>query len=67
MPVTGSAIPLTRQIRGEYLESSGLRLTAAQAQKLWNLDQVECVRVLHALVSVGFLRQARDGTYVRSN
>jgi len=29
---------VVQHIRGEYLESPGLRLTAWQIQRLWNLD-----------------------------
>ena len=57
--------PLT-QIQGEYLESTGLRLTVQQAQRLWGLDHTECIALFQALVDSGFLRQANDGTYVRS-
>ena len=60
-PVT----PLT-QIQGEYLESTGLRLTVQQAQRLWSLGHCECLALLQELVDRGFLRQANDGTYVKS-
>ena len=30
---------LLGRIRGEYLEMPGLKLTLAQAQRLWGLDQ----------------------------
>jgi len=60
-PVT----PLLR-IQGEFLESAGLRLTPQQAQRLWGLDRCECLALLQELVDIGFLRQASDGTYVKS-
>jgi hypothetical protein len=28
-----------RRVKGEYLEMPGLRLTPAQAQRLWGLDR----------------------------
>ncbi len=54
-----------RRIRAEYLEMPGLKLTAAQAQRLWGFDPVQCEVLLAKLMAVGFLRRMRDGTYVR--
>jgi hypothetical protein len=42
----------------------GLRLTPAQAQRLWNLTRSECERLLHALVDSRFLKLTRDGSFV---
>jgi len=56
---------ILRRIRGEYIEMPGLRLTAAQAQRLWGLDRAACDAVLGALVGVQFLFRNRDGAYVR--
>jgi hypothetical protein len=55
-----------RRIRGEYLEMPGLRLTAAQAQRLWNLDRPTCENLLGTLVTSRFLQQTRDGSFVRA-
>ena len=55
-----------RRVQGEYLEMPGLRLTTAQAQRLWNLDRVECDRLLSKLVDAKFLFRTRDGAFVRS-
>jgi len=55
-----------RRIQGEYLEMPGLRLTRAQAQRLWGLDRAACDAALVALVETGFLFRNRDGAYVRS-
>lgn len=46
---------LHARIRGEYHEMPGLRLTVAQAARLFNLEPSRCARVLHALVSDGAL------------
>lgn len=54
-----------RRIRGEYLEMPGLRLTAAQAKRLWNLDQEQCEVLLSALVDAHFLRHTPDGGFIR--
>jgi hypothetical protein len=54
-----------RRVRGEYLEMPGLRLTMAQAQRLWNLDHGTCELLLDNLVSQHFLSRTRDGSFVR--
>ena len=54
-----------QRIRGEYLEMPGLRLTTAQAQRLWGIDQVTCVMMLEALVEARFLSRTGDGAFVR--
>ena len=40
-----------RRVQGEYLEMPGLRLTRAQAQRLWGLEQSMCDALLGALGS----------------
>jgi len=52
------------RIRGEYLEMPGLRLTTAQAQRLWNLDRRTCELLLGTLVESRFLQKTRDGSFV---
>ncbi len=44
----------------------GLRLTKAQAQRLWGLDPGTCEHVLQALKQTRFLAETRDGSYVLS-
>jgi hypothetical protein len=56
---------LMRRVRGEFLEMPGLRLTRAQAQRLWGLDQERCAEVLQTLVDTKFLHRRGDGTYAR--
>ena len=51
-------------VRGEYLEMPGLRLTRAQAQRLWAIDIDTCDAVLTTLERYGFLRCTRGGDYV---
>ena len=53
------------RIRAEFLEMPGLRLTGAQARRLWGLDQVVCEALLGALVEAKFLFQTRDGAFMR--
>lgn len=54
-----------RRVQGEYLEMPGLRLTTAQAQRLWGLDRADCDRLLSKLVDAKFLFQTRDGAFMR--
>lgn len=56
-----------RRVQGEYLEMPGLRLTLAQAQRLWGLDRTACDTLLGALVDAKFLFRTRDGSFVRSD
>lgn len=56
-----------RRVQGEYLEMPGLRLTTAQAQRLWGLDRTACDTLLGALVDAKFLLRTRDGAFVRSD
>lgn len=55
-----------RRVQGEYIEMPGLRLTPAQAQRLWGLDRAACDALLRALVDAKFLFRTRDGAFVRS-
>ena len=55
-----------RRVRGEYIEMPGLRLTTAQAQRLWGLDRAACDALLGALVDAKFLFRTRDGAFMRS-
>ena len=54
-----------RRVQGEFLEMPGLRLTEAQARRLWNLDQASCAALLGALVDAKFLFRTRDGAFMR--
>jgi hypothetical protein len=54
-----------RRVQGEFLEMPGLRLTEAQARKLWGLDASSCAALLGALVDAKFLFRTRDGAFMR--
>jgi DNA-binding IclR family transcriptional regulator len=43
----------------------GLKLTPAQAQRLWGLDREACDRLMTDLVTLGFLARTPDGAFVR--
>ena len=47
--------PLLGRLYGEFVEMPGLRLTLAQAKRLWGLDEPTCVRLLDRLVEFGLL------------
>jgi DNA-binding IclR family transcriptional regulator len=53
------------RITREYEEQPGLRLTPAQAQRLWGLDGPTCRTALTALVDAGILRRSPDGQFAR--
>ena len=57
---------LVRRIEGEYREMPGLRLTCAQAQRLWALDRATCASILDALVERRFLTCGADDRYRRA-
>lgn len=56
-----------RRVQGEYIEMPGLRLTSAQAQRLWGLDRAACDTLLGRLVEDKFLFRTRDGAFVRTD
>lgn len=61
--MTSLDLLLTR-IRGEYQEMPGLRLTFAQACRLWQIDPETCHAVLQQLVDDRFLFRTSDDAYV---
>jgi hypothetical protein len=54
-----------QRVQGEFLEMPGLRLTEAQARRLWGLDKASCEAALAALVDARFLFKTRDGAFMR--
>ena len=54
-----------RRVQGEFLEMPGLRLTEAQARRLWGLDPTACAALLNTLVDAKFLFRTRDGSFMR--
>jgi len=55
-----------RRVQGEFIEMPGLRLTQAQAQRLWGLDPTACSALLKILVDSNFLFRTRDGAFMRA-
>ena len=56
---------LVERIRAEYIEQPGLRLTEAQASRLWRLDEPTTRYALHELTGASFLQRSEDGRYAR--
>ena len=65
--VAEQSLDVLRRVKGEYIEMPGLRLTIAQAQRLWGLDRAVCDALFGALVDAKFLFRTRDGAFVRSD
>ena len=55
MPAQQPLDEVLQRVQGEYIEMPGLRLTTAQAQRLWGLDRAACDALLDALVDAKFL------------
>jgi hypothetical protein len=56
---------LVRRLKSEFLEMPGLKLTEAQARRLWALDAASCSYVLDNLVKTNFLFKTPDGAFMR--
>lgn len=53
------------RIREEFREMPGLRLTPAQATRLWGLELDACRKVIDTLVAAEFLRWTPRGAVTR--
>jgi hypothetical protein len=60
----GPADVIRRRAEAEYREMPGLKLTAAQASRLWHLDPAASKWLLESMVAGGLLHRAKDGGYV---
>jgi hypothetical protein len=56
---------LVMRIEGEFLETPGLLLTVAEAQRRFGIDEMTCEAILDALVDSGVLFKTRDRVYGR--
>ena len=56
---------LVTRIREEFREMPGLRLTPAQATRLWGLEGDACQKVIKALIDASFLRWTPAGAVTR--
>jgi len=55
------------RLRAEFLEMPGMRLSAAQVQRLCGIERTICASALDALVSEGFLSLTSEGRYARQS
>ena len=55
---------LTTRIRGEFTEMPGLKLTMAQACRLWHTDESAVSEALDTLVAEGFVTRTASGAFV---
>ena len=55
-----------RRVPAEFVEMPGLRLTPAQAVRLWGVERDMCLAVIDALIDSAFLRWTPAGALVRS-
>jgi hypothetical protein len=62
--VDAPASDILRRIRAEFIEMPGLKLTLAQAQRLWAVDRQTCERLIDSLTASGFLVRTRDGAVI---
>jgi hypothetical protein len=58
--------PIVYRIREEFREMPGLRLTPAQATRLWGLEDRACREVIDRLVEASFLRWTATGAVTRT-
>lgn len=60
-----SSVPvLIERIRSEYLALPGLKLSEAQARRLWPATDDALQAAIAALIDEGFLRHLPSGTYI---
>jgi hypothetical protein len=55
------------RVQAEFIEMPGLRVTRAQARRLWALDDAVCEAVLCALVDARFLVESRNASFTRAS
>jgi len=56
---------IIRRVRDEFHEMPGLRLTPAQATRLWGLEREICSKVIDTLVAAAFLRWTPAGRVMK--
>jgi hypothetical protein len=57
---------IVSRIREEFREMPGLRLTPAQATRLWGMKQDDCRKVIDVLVAAEYLRWTDTGAVTRT-
>ena len=59
-------LDVLERVRAEFLEMPGLRLTRAQARRLWALDEALCDAILATLVETRFLVHSGNVAFMRA-
>jgi hypothetical protein len=57
---------IVMRVREEFREMPGLRLTPAQATRLWGLEHRTCTKVIETLVAADYLRWTDTGAITRA-
>jgi hypothetical protein len=57
---------LVYRVRAEFGEMPGLRLTPAQATRLWGMDEATCAAVIDRLIASAYLRWTASGAVTRA-
>lgn len=57
---------IVSRVREEFREMPGLRLTPAQATRLWGLEEDTCAAVIDRLVASEYLRWTPSGAVTRA-
>jgi hypothetical protein len=65
MPDRSHGEEMLLRVQGEFLEMPGLRVTEAQARRLWGLDADSCGALLRELVHANFLFRTHNGAFMR--
>lgn len=55
---------LIDRIRREFTDLPGLKLTPAQACRLWHVDEEVCRTAMTSLITEGVLRQTPSGAFI---
>ena len=55
------------RVREEFREMPGLRLTPAQASRLWGLEPATCSAVIDRLIASAYLRWTSAGAVTRAD
>ncbi len=62
---TASRERLLGRVRAEFGELRALKLTLRQAERLFNVREDICRRIMNTLIAEGLLRTTDDGSYAR--
>jgi hypothetical protein len=64
-PSVGRLHDLAWLVHAEFQEMPGMRLTLAQARRLWNLSPEDCAAVFEHLLSSGMLAEDQQHRFCR--